>query len=448
MTALAAAWVAFVVQTDPLGTPYALARGRCGVYALFLVLHAHGIDVPLTELDADVGLSECGTTFSSLLSASERHGVRGRAVECNLESLRRHAGLAILHLKSNHFVVLVQLDSSCAVVVDAPHDPELWELARLRQDWTGRAILFDRPAAVPSIHLDARSMEIDRLRPGDTASVPIAVGNTGDAPLWITSCRVQCDCAKPELPSSAIPPGGTAVVNVSIRAAQVDTGPYSKLAKDVVIGSNDPAQPEIHVVIRAEVRPDYSPEPSLIEFTCVDGCSESLVRRVRLRRNWGTVPRLLDAACDLDFVESSLGDGETPELIVRVDCARLSTPEARSKITIQTDSPERPIEIPIWIARTPAFTVVPPELLFASNGPDSRREVVLRRAGGATRIIRAAAVGVPCEIQYSKESLTEHRLTISVADRMRDVARGEVLIETDAGAVRVPVTTVGYPTSR
>lgn len=56
---------------------------------------------------------------------------------------------------------------------------------------------------------------IGRIKQGEEQRVPYTLRNTGTGPLRLLKAETDCGCTTAELPKSAIPPGGTAVVEVT-----------------------------------------------------------------------------------------------------------------------------------------------------------------------------------------------------------------------------------------
>jgi hypothetical protein len=84
---------------------------------------------------------------------------------------------------------------------------------------------------------------------GEKLKAVFEVKNTGAAPLEISSVRPTCGCTVASF-DKLIQPGGTGKIE-----AEVDTTAFSgPIAKSVLVFTNDPASPQVNLVIKAEVR--------------------------------------------------------------------------------------------------------------------------------------------------------------------------------------------------
>jgi hypothetical protein len=105
------------------------------------------------------------------------------------------------------------------------------------------------PGPVPIIDVVEKVKDFGVVSKGDPIQAVFEVKNKGFAPLEITQVRPTCGCTVADF-DKTIPPGGTGKVRAS-----VDTSAFNgPITKAVLVFSNDPATPQLNLVIKAEVR--------------------------------------------------------------------------------------------------------------------------------------------------------------------------------------------------
>jgi hypothetical protein len=117
------------------------------------------------------------------------------------------------------------------------------------------------PGLAPVIDIAEKIKDFGIVPKGEKLKAVFEVKNTGNAPLEITQVRPTCGCTVAEKPAQPIPPGGMAKV-----VAEVDTKDFSgPISKAVLVFSNDPANSQVNLVIKAEVRSfiDVLPRPQV-----------------------------------------------------------------------------------------------------------------------------------------------------------------------------------------
>ena len=128
----------------------------------------------------------------------------------------------------------------------------------------------------PVIDIAEKIKDFGTVAKGEKIRAIFEVRNTGKAPLEVTQVRPTCGCTVASF-DRTIPPGGTGKIT-----AEVDTTGFSgPVSKAVLVFSNDPATPQVNVVIKADVRAfiEVLPRPLVIFRNVLQGepASEKLV---------------------------------------------------------------------------------------------------------------------------------------------------------------------------
>lgn len=113
---------------------------ECGLACLAMVADAHGSGLGLRELRQRFPVSAKGTTLQRLIEIAGDLNLRGRALRLDLSQLSRLALPCVLHWDLNHFVVLAELSSRHAVVLDPAVGKRRLPLSALSQHFTGVAL--------------------------------------------------------------------------------------------------------------------------------------------------------------------------------------------------------------------------------------------------------------------------------------------------------------------
>jgi ATP-binding cassette, subfamily B, bacterial CvaB/MchF/RaxB len=127
---------------------------ECGLASLAMVASYFGFESDLADLRRRYGVSLKGATLKDLVRIADRLGFATRALRLEIDELSKLRLPCILHWDLNHFVVLVKIGRSDAVI----HDPALglrhMTQTELSRHFTGIALELyptDRfePAAAP-----------------------------------------------------------------------------------------------------------------------------------------------------------------------------------------------------------------------------------------------------------------------------------------------------------
>ncbi|MGD1148757.1 MAG: DUF1573 domain-containing protein [Thermoanaerobaculaceae bacterium] len=224
----------------------------------------------------------------------------------------------------------------------------------------------------PVIEIAEKIKDFGTVPKGDKIHATFEVRNTGKASLEISQVRPTCGCTVASF-DQTIAAGGTGKV-----VAEVDTTGFSgPISKAVLVFCNDPATPQVNLVIKADVRSfvEVLPRPLIIFRSVLQG--ESAVEKVTLVSADGS-----------DFkVESVTASGgpyqlayrELPEKERKPDhkgsqwevtvSVPANAPEGmlNHKILIKTTAPKAPeVTINVTGAVRPVVQVIPGEVNFGT----------------------------------------------------------------------------------
>ena len=119
-----------------------------------------------------------------------------------------------------------------------------------------------RPRAVPTDPI--KDFEI--VAKGDTLIHEFGIKNEGSAPLELTDVHPACGCTVVEF-ERTIAPGAVGKIKAAVETDNFD-GPINK---SIAVLTNDPENPQLQLVVRANVRPYINVIPGYARYNYVQG---------------------------------------------------------------------------------------------------------------------------------------------------------------------------------
>ena len=224
----------------------------------------------------------------------------------------------------------------------------------------------------PVIEIAQKVQDFGTVPKGDKIHATFEVRNTGKAPLEISQVRPTCGCTVANF-DRTVAPGATGKV-----VAEVDTTGFSgPVSKAVLVFSNDPATPQVNLVIKADVRAfvEVLPKPLIIFRSVLQG--EPAVEKVTLVSADGSDFKVVSATASGGPYQIAYRElpekervadrkGSQWEVTVSVPA---NAPEGmlNHKILVKTTSAKAPeIAINVTGAVRPVVQVIPGEINFGA----------------------------------------------------------------------------------
>lgn len=133
-------------------------------------------------------------------------------------------------------------------------------------NWGAVAATGQETAARPKAVVREAVKDVGDVNRGQRITHEFIVGNEGSSPLQITEVKPSCGCTVADY-DRTIAPGSTG----SIRAS-LDTGSFKgAIAKSVKVFTNDPVNPQLQLVIKANIRSQVEVDPGYVRFIAVHG---------------------------------------------------------------------------------------------------------------------------------------------------------------------------------
>jgi hypothetical protein len=111
-------------------------------------------------------------------------------------------------------------------------------------------------AARPHIRVELNQYDFGVVQQGQVVTTEIPVHNTGSGELSIETVSTSCGCTSAQVEPLKIPAGSTGRLTIRYDSGvHPDSGPIQRY---IYIVSNDPDEPEVEVIIEADVQAPVS----------------------------------------------------------------------------------------------------------------------------------------------------------------------------------------------
>jgi hypothetical protein len=104
----------------------------------------------------------------------------------------------------------------------------------------------------PQIAVEPEQFDFGRALPERTLSKQFSIRNFGTADLTVDRVSTTCGCTAALLDSKVIKPGGSAALRVTFQTRNY----AGRVARSVLIKSNDPQHPTLELKLQATVAPE------------------------------------------------------------------------------------------------------------------------------------------------------------------------------------------------
>ena len=296
-------------------------------------------------------------------------------------------------------------------------------------------------AAAPQAVVEKPVIDVGEVKRGDKVRVNFDVRNGGDAELEITEVKPSCGCTVADF-DARIAAGAAGRVR-----AVLDTRSFTgAIAKAVTVFTNDPANPKIHLVIKAKIRQPVVARPGYARFMTVQGqATEASVQTVASPDR----PELevLAVKSPYPFLETSHARAEDGawRIELRLDPDAPAGPLA-DYVVVRTDHPDQPeVKISVSGRIRPVIAVDPRVADFGRRelaGPLSKSLEVKNLGDAAVRLTEAVTdlAGLEASIEAVEEG-RHYRIQLTLTTGLPKGAF-EGLLTIRTSSARQPVVEV------
>jgi hypothetical protein len=319
--------------------------------------------------------------------------------------------------------------------------------------WIAAAAAAQGPG--PNMVVPEKIKDVGTVAQGEVVEVDFRLVNEGGQPLQVKAVRPTCGCTVADY-DKEIAAGGEGLVK-----AKLDTKDFAgPISKSILIMTNDPREPTVSVVIKADVRPyvEVLPRP-LIRFNAVqrEPMTQKVVvvatepdQRFKIQKVSSSVP-FLNASVRKLSGDELIGGKPPLQYEVSLELAKNApVGPVSAKLSIMTDHPKaEEVLVKVYGVIRAMINVTPSQVQFgtvsAKARPGRNLIVVNNRTGNAAMEIGSMTVDSPA-FDTSLTTIEEGRryqVTVQVKeDASAGDHEGQLVIATndpDFPELKVPV---------
>jgi hypothetical protein len=285
--------------------------------------------------------------------------------------------------------------------------------------------------------------DVGSVAKGDKVTHDFEIRNDGNAALEITDVKPACGCTVASY-DRTIPPGKTGKVHVVVDTANF-TGP---VAKGVTVFTNDAANPQVELTVRAKIEPYIAVKPGFARYTIVkDEAKEGTIVQTLYAPD-GSPMDIVKVDSPWPYLAVSFREAQEGERLpdVKVKQWRVETklssdapvgPLAGYVIVHTNHAKQKLVEIPVSGFVRPVLAVTPAKADFGQVDVKEAKRWVLDVKNFATEPIKVIGVDPPGQgIEAKVEPLEEGReytvrLTLN-SGMAKGPFHGKLTIHTDS----------------
>jgi hypothetical protein len=281
---------------------------------------------------------------------------------------------------------------------------------------------------------------------GEKVAGDFVIRNDGDAVLEITNVQPACGCTVAEY-DKTIAPGQTGKVH-----AVVDTSTFNgPISKGVTVFTNDPANPQLELTLKAKVEPYISVKPGYARYITVQGepLEGDIVQNVWVPD--GTPMDITSVDSPYPFLKITYREATPAEKLPDVKGKQWRVEMKLSNdakvgplsdyVTVHTNHPKQKIvQIPVSGFVRPVMAVTPPVADFGNLQLSEPLKKTLNVRTFATEPIKVTSIessnkGVEAKIEQLEEG-REYQIRLTVSPSLgKGPFNGKLTLHTDSPKV-------------
>jgi hypothetical protein len=319
----------------------------------------------------------------------------------------------------------------------------------------GATTAFAQTAGSPALVVPSKIVDIGTVSQGVTVDAVFDLVNEGDAKLVIKAVRPTCGCTVADF-DSEIAPGATGKIK-----AKLDTKDFAgPISKSILVMSDDPQDPTVTLVIKADIRPfiEILPRP-LIRFNAVlhEPMNQTFIvvgadpeKTVKVKSVESSVPFIKTEVRQLGEDELVKGKSKSQYEVTLSLADDTPVGPVNAVLSVNTDLKEAPtVPVKVYGVVRALIHVTPTQVQFGSveskTRPGRNLIVVNNRTDGARIEVTGATVDDPAfaaQVTTIEEG-RRYQVTVTVkADAdpgTRDATLTLATTDKDFPTVTVPV---------
>jgi hypothetical protein len=250
----------------------------------------------------------------------------------------------------------------------------------------------------PLLRISAREVDFGQVEQFQTLDRQITLGNEGDLPLRIMKVESSCGCTVAVPSDSVVLPGREVKLDVAY-SSKDSSGPQEKR---IVLRTNDPAEPSVTIIVRADIRVLVRLSEDLVRFDPIK-FGTSTTRRVRVSADKPPGLEIAKVEGGEKYVETKMTrEDSATESVIWLDLkVRADAPAGifRETVVLSTSKP-KPTRTKLTIAGSiVSYFVVPGEgrlrLAPIRSGQTTNTSILITCDGSKPYKLTEVDTGVP-----------------------------------------------------
>ena len=290
---------------------------QCGHWAILRSSQLLGVPLSVAHVRRLLSANSDGHSMVELRSALEGLGFQAIAEQISKETLFRHDGVAILHLKKpDHFVVMKQASGAGAIFFDGTGSRRRLSPSVIGDRFSGFALFVDRDRNSPfrfegrNDFADVPCAQFETLYL-DRGDVPLnassvvfefPVHNFGGTVLEIYDVAKDCSCISVDAPA-VVEPMSSGVVRATFQHSGSRGNPVFE--HQLLVTTNDAIYPRLTLVAAGNTDVSLIPVPSSVDFGRVR-IGDSQLRRIFIKYSGEDEEVLNRAEFKLSFPDAEI----------------------------------------------------------------------------------------------------------------------------------------------
>lgn len=280
--------------------------------------------------------------------------------------------------------------------------------------------------AEPQATVEPKTIELGEIEEGGQYERYLELTNTGDGVLTLEDVKTSCGCTAAAVDTDVeLKAGETQKIRVTFNSRNMEGG----VTKKVTIRTNDPVNPSLEVVLRANVHRSLRWDPRYLSFSNV-GLSDQAEQVVTMEGDKNLGLKILNAYVqgglrgnkDSHLFSVSVSDVKPGDerdgydLTVKMNDRRKPQRISETLVVVTNVADKDTVKIPIRgevsgrISFSPSYAV----MALVNPGEETTRDVVLAASEGSFKVLKAEVPDSPVKVEVASDS-TPARTTLHLS---------------------------------
>lgn len=238
-------------------------------------------------------------------------------------------------------------------------------------------VLSSAVLAGPRVEIDKAIWDFGVITNLTYASHDFWISNSGDAPLIINRVTSTCEaCLQATIHATNVPPGTATAIHATLDLRLLN----GAVSRAILIGCNDPQEPNPVLGINVVVAPIYKVDPAAPLVDLAEGPDAVTVG---INPTFQLHAPLSRAECGNTNLQTSVSPGPDGGCLLNIR-ALGGFPESNTTVTVvvhSVDTNDPPCSVEVFVRNAPSVELVPPRLVMLPQEEEQTRLFWLKQHG-------------------------------------------------------------------